>query len=165
MELVHVVLALSAFEQLDDTEISAGPSRIVLSCSDATTVVALAARADRLSGPIGVWLEVNHDYTAQLAARDVATLSWLVVLDTVVISATSAAPQQAEVVEALLSDDEVTIVNEVASVVGAYNRPAPPRPIDVWSFDGATLRRDGRALVAHSTEPRWDGVATTYGRS
>jgi|GEM_PF-224110 len=163
MDLVHLVLTLAALEELDLASLAEAPERTVLSCSDATTVVALAAQADRLVGPIGVWLAVDGDYRAQLAARDVATLSWLVELDTVVIGAPSAARQHARIVEALLSDDEVTIVNDVATVRGAYNRPSPPRDVQVWSSDGAELHRGARSLVAHSTVPRWGGVATTYG--
>ena len=163
MDLVHVVLSLAALEELDVAKLVSATSRTVVTCDDATTVVALAAQADRLVGPIGVWLAVDGDYPAQLAARDVATLSWLIDLDTVVIGAASAADQHAQVVEALLSDDEVTIENDVATVVGAFNRPAPPREVRVWSCDGAELRRGDQTLVAYSTAPRWGGVATSYG--
>jgi hypothetical protein len=162
MELVHLRLEQAALADLDDLDTERGTLRIVVSCSDATTVVAVAAHADHLDGPIGVWLEVDDGYPAQLCARDVATLSWLVHLDVVVVAAASLASQHAQVVEALLSDDEVTIHNDVANVVGAYNRPAPPRPVEVWSFDGTELRLGTRALRALATVPRRGGLATTY---
>ena len=94
-----------------------------------------------------------------MAARDVATLSWLIALDTVVVSAPSPAPS-AEVLEALLSDDEVNIVNDVATIAAAYNRPAPPNPIAVWHWDGSALRHRDEILREASTES-FDGFAET----
>ena len=88
-----------------------------------------------------------------MAGRDVATLSWLVPLDTVVVSAASA-EGSAQVVEALLTNDEVNFTNGVATLVGAFNRPAPPAPIAVWSWDGALLRHGDEALREVSVDVR-----------
>jgi len=51
---------------------------VVVSVLDADTIITLGSLHDRLTSPIGVWLELSEDYSAQMAARDVATLSWLV---------------------------------------------------------------------------------------
>ena len=79
-----------------------------------------------MTRPLGVWLVLSEDYSAQIAARDVATLSWLIALDTVVVSARVDRSPAREVLEALLTNDEVNLTNDVATLVGAYNRPAPP---------------------------------------
>jgi hypothetical protein len=96
-----------------------------------------------------------------MAARDVATLSWLVPLDTVVVSSESA-ESSAQVLEALLTNDEVNFTNGVATLVGAYNRPAPPAPIAVWRWDGAVLRHGDEVLRGVSSASREPGDATTY---
>src|SRR5580704_15726135 len=92
---------------------------VVVSVTDADTITALGSLHDQLTRPVGVWLELSEDYTAQMAARDVATLSWLIPLDTVVLSELSTRPN-AQVLEALLTNDEVNFSNEVATLVGAY---------------------------------------------
>ncbi|MFZ1062544.1 MAG: hypothetical protein WAN30_03645 [Acidimicrobiales bacterium] len=120
-------------------------SPVVLSVSDADTVIVVAALNDRWRSPIGVWLEVGDGYSASLCARDVKTLSWMVDLEHVVVSA-SEASEHARIVAAMLTDDEVNIVTPVAAIRGAFNRPAPPRALRVWSFDGATLRSDHEQL-------------------
>ena len=58
---------------------------VIVSVIDADTIVALSSLHDELKDPIGVWLELSADYPAQMAARDVKTLSWLATLDTVVV--------------------------------------------------------------------------------
>jgi hypothetical protein len=123
---------------------------VVLECSDADTVMAAATLGPELDRPIGVWLEVTPGYTAALCARDVATLSWLMDLEHVVIAASEKSRSHAEVVEALLTNDEVNFTNDVAGIAHAYNRPAPPKPITVWSFDGASVHRGKTELVASS---------------
>ena len=149
------------FDDLDALVGHATTSHVVVSLRDADTIIALGSLHDRLTQPLGVWLDISEDYSAQLAARDVATLSWLVPLDTVVVSSTRA-EASAQVLEALLSDDEVNIANDVATIVGAYNRPAPPRPIAVWRFDGSTLRHGDEILREASTESSDVGDVTTF---
>ena len=134
---------------------------VVVSITDADTIIALGSLHDRLQRPIGVWLELSEDYSAQMAARDVATLSWLIPLDTVVVSALTA-EASAQVLEALLTNDEVNFSNGVATLVGAYNRPAPPTPVAVWSFDGTHLRRGDEVLREASSEASGVGDVTTY---
>ena len=68
----------------------------------------------------------------------------------------------AEVLEALLTNDEVNFANGVATIVGAYNRPAPPSPIAVWSWDGTNLRNGDRVLQLASSETTELGDSTTY---
>jgi len=74
------------FEDLDALVALAQDQHVVVSVLDADTIITLGSLHDRLTSPIGVWLELSEDYSAQMAARDVATLSWLVPLDTVVVS-------------------------------------------------------------------------------
>ena len=149
------------FDSLDDAAHYANDHHVVVSTVDADTIVALGSLHDRLTNPIGVWLELSENYSAQMAARDVATLSWIVPLDTVVVS--GASPEaSAQVLDVLLTDDEVNFTNGVATLVGAYNRPAPPNPIAVWSCDGSLLRRGDDVLREASMESSALGDATTY---
>jgi hypothetical protein len=67
-------------------------------------------------------------------------------IDHVVIEAANEARAHADVVTAMLSDDEVTLANSVANITAAYNRPAPPRPVCVWSVEGDTLVHGLRVL-------------------
>ncbi|HUX04792.1 MAG TPA: hypothetical protein VMV53_07825 [Acidimicrobiales bacterium] len=152
----------SSLGRLDAIDRYVGESRVpvVLSCADADTVmVAAALRAQH--PPAGVWLEVSEDYLAQLAARDVSTLAWLVNLDHVVVAGEHARAQ-AEVVRALLGDHEVNFANEVAALRGAYNRPAPPHAITVWSFDGEELATPGAALHLASRREVSSGVVSDF---
>ena len=131
MEMTHVVLSLADLVRLDTR--SGGP--VVASLIDGDVVVALGAR-ERSLGPLGPWLSVGPDYPASMAARDIATLSWIADFDHVVIAGERAS-EQATVVRAMLTDDEVNLASDVLTLRGAYNRPAPPRPITVWySLDG-----------------------------
>ena len=138
----------------------AGP--VVLWCSDANSVMAAATLSGLLDRPIGVWVEVSADYGAALAARDVATLSWLIDLEHVVVEAQHQATSHAEVLEALLTNDEVDFTNDVARIAGAYNRPAPPKPITVWSFDGDCLRSGATTLVEFSGAQFDEVTLTTF---
>jgi hypothetical protein len=149
------------FDALDDLVAHANAQHVVVNVRDADPIITLGSLHDRLTRPVGVWLELSPDYSAQMAARDVATLSWLIPLDTVVVSSATA-QSSAQVLEALLTDDEVNFTNGAATLVGAYNRPAPPRPIAVWRFDGTTLRRDDDVLRATSTATGVAGDATTF---
>lgn len=161
MELARLSTPLADFDRVQRV-LEARSGTVVVRCTDAPTVVAVAARADTWSTPVGVWLEVTPDYRAALGARDVATLSWLLELTDVVVSAASKAPAHASVLEALLSDDEVNVNSEVAVLRHAYNRPAPPRAITVWSWDGVALRRGRKAWVEHTTVETDAGALTTF---
>ncbi len=124
---------------------------VALRVRDADSVIALASVAGRWSGSWGVWLRADQGYGAGLIARDVKTLSTLLELDHVVIDADANAAAYAEVVRALLSDEEVTIHNAVARITRARNRPAPPRPVSVWSRQGDSLRDGGRRELVRET--------------
>ena len=129
--MTHVVLSVRDLVGLD----TRGGGPVVASLIEGDVVVALGAR-DRTLGPLGPWLSLGEDYPASMAARDIATLSWLADFDHVVIAGERAS-EQAAVVRAMLTDDEVNLASDVLSLRGAYNRPAPPRPITVWyAFDG-----------------------------
>lgn len=119
---------------------------LVIRVSDADTVTVLAGVSAEWAGSWGVWLRASEDYPAALIARDVKTLAALMEIDHVVIEAANDASAHAEVVTALLGDDEVTLHNAVATITGAYNRPAPPRPVCVWSVEGDTLVHAQRTL-------------------
>jgi hypothetical protein len=160
MELVHLSTSLVHFEGVA-AFVNAQPSPVLVSLTDANTVVAVAALKDQWRCAMGVWLEVDEGYVASICARDVKSLSWLIELDHVVISAPNARAQ-AQVVTAMLTNDEVNFVNEVAVIRGAFNRPAPPHPVRVWSFDGATLASDGDELHATSSSNLEVGSVTTY---
>jgi len=111
------------FEDLDALVALAQDQHVVVSVLDADTIITLGSLHDRLTSPIGVWLELSEDYSAQMAARDVATLSWLVPLDTVVVSSESA-ESSAQVLEALLTNDEVNFTT--ASL--RWSAPTTDRP-------------------------------------
>ena len=149
------------FVALDALVKEANSRHVVVALTDADPIVTLGSLHDRLTKPLGVWLELSEDYSDPMAGRDVATLSWLVPLDTVVVSAASA-EGSAQVVEALLTNDEVNFTNGVATLVGAYNRPAPPAPIAVWSWDGALLRHGDEVLREASSASSPDFDETTY---
>jgi hypothetical protein len=136
MELVRLVAALADREAVVRF---AQERSLLFRCADADTVLVAASMSGRLTNPFGVWLVVGELYPAQLAARDVATLAALVPLRNVVIEASSLSSEHADVVRALLTNDEVNFANTVVSLVGAYNRPAPPSPLTVWSYDGTRL--------------------------
>ena len=134
-------------------------SGVILLAGDAPPLV-LAS----LSGggcPRGIWLRVDEDYPAALAARDVATCSWLTTLEHVVIEGENAAAQAA-VVAALLTNDEVNFANEAATLRGAYNRPAPPRPITVWHATGETLVAGETRLTLAGRRDSAAGELTDY---
>jgi hypothetical protein len=161
MTLVRLDVRFVALDALVD---EVKRRHVVVAISDADTVVTVGSLHDRLTKPLGIWLELSADYSAQMAARDVATLSWLVPLDTVIVSAASAASAvaSAQVLEALLTNDEVNFTNGVATLVGAYNRPAPPAAIAVWSWDGALLRHRDEALREASSVSGRDFDETSY---
>jgi hypothetical protein len=149
------------FEDLDELVRYANVQSVVVSIVDADTIVTLASRHDQVTRPVGVWLELSDDYPPQMAARDVKTLSWLVPLECVVVGGPHA-EARARVLEALLSDDEVNFTNAAATLVGAYNRPKPPRPVAVWSWDGAILQYGDDVLREASSQTNELGESTTY---
>ncbi len=120
---------------------------LVWRCRDADTAVAAAALAeDRRHHHLGLWLEVGEGYPAALAARDVKTVAALVGLEHVVVEADHHALAHAEVVAALLGDGPVELVNEVATIADAYNRPAPREPVRVWAYEAGRLVGGGESL-------------------
>jgi hypothetical protein len=134
-------------------ELSALASRprvndVVLRVHGGDPVVLLAAHGPDWPGEWGIWLEASEGYPAALIARDVKTLSHLMHLGAVVVDASSNAAQHAEVVRRLLSDDTVDLSNDVATLSGAVNRPAPPRPVRVWHVTDEGLCRDAEVLRA-----------------
>ena len=158
MALVRLAVRLG---DLDALAQYANAHRVVVTVRDADTIIALGSLHDSLERPIGVWLGLSEDYSPQMAARDVATLSWLVPLDTVVVSSPGV-EARAQVLEALLTDDEVNFTNDVATLVGAYNRPAPPRPVTVWRWDGTLLRHGDEVLREASSESVGAFQTTTF---
>jgi hypothetical protein len=150
MELVRLVAPLARRDAL--IELSK-ESMTLFRCSDADTVIAISSLRDQLTGEVGVWLKVGTDYPAQLCARDVKTLSLLVDLRHVVIEAHSQSALHADIVRALLTNDEVNFENELATIEGAYNRPAPPAPLTVWSYEDETLTSERVALYVVRVEP------------
>jgi len=135
---------------------------VLFRCSDADTVITTASLARELSAPIGVWLFIHEGYRAQLAARDVATLSSLVRLGHVVVEAEEYADAHADVLRALLTNEEVNFANDVAVLSGAYNRPAPPTPITVWSSRGDSLVSEGVVLTQRRVESTDEGDFTYF---
>jgi hypothetical protein len=134
---------------------------VVLHVEDANSVIGVASLKDDLHRGLGIWLEVSKDYPASLAARDVKTLSWLVELSDVVVSGSNAS-SNARVLEALLSDDEVSIVTDDAVITKAYNRPAPPRLIRVWHADGASLVSGEQVVTIIATRTSDAGELTYF---
>lgn len=161
MDLVRLDTTLEAMD-LVPALAAALEGRLVLRCTDGDAVMAAAALAGRWSVPLGIWLEVASGYPAAMAARDAATLSRLVDLDTVVVAAAERAASHAEVVRALLGATPVDFDNEVAHLRGAYNRPSPPRDVTVWSFEGARLRCGGDVLDEGDAAPTPAGPVTRY---
>jgi hypothetical protein len=155
MELVHLVVPL---ERRADAIALSHECTILFQCADGDTVMAMASLSGDL-GACGVWLDVSTDYPAQMVARDVKTLSTLVPLRHVVVES-SRAEEHADVVRALLTNDEVNFTNDVATIRGAYNRPVPPHPITVWHYDGK-LRSD-RDVLRPTRVGKSNGVELTY---
>jgi hypothetical protein len=160
MELVRLVADLA---QRDAVVRLANERTVLFRCADADTTIVAASMSGRLTQSLGVWLVVGEPYPAQLAARDVATLAALVPLGHVVIDASSLSREHADVVRALLTNDEVNFTNAVVSLMGAFNRPAPPSPITVWSYDGERLFSGERVLSPGRVEASDAGELTYFG--
>ncbi|MGH9020170.1 MAG: hypothetical protein ACRDV0_04035 [Acidimicrobiales bacterium] len=131
---------------------------VALRLLDGDAMVAAAASDGAVRS---VWVVASDQYPAAIIARDVKTLAALVDLGDVVVEGADA-PAHAEVVAALLSDDEVSFANDVATISHAYNRPAPARPVAVWSFDGVALRHGDASLRVTSTVPVPSGTLTLF---
>jgi hypothetical protein len=135
MRLVRVVASRASRNALAEFR----DTTPVFRCNDADTAIVLGSWSDELTSDVGVWLRVTEGYSAQIVARDVRTLSVLTNLRHVVIEAADRASEHADVVRVLLSGDEVNFSNSVATLTHAFSRPAPPRPLIVWSYDNAEL--------------------------
>jgi len=159
MELVHLVATRS---QRDQVVRMANEHLVLFQCADADTVLVAASFADRVRQHFGVWLEVTSAYPAQLAARDVATLAAIVPLRHVVVEAGENVTQHADVLRALLTNDEVNFSNDVATISGAYNRPAPPTPVTVWSYDDQRLVSGDDELSERGVEESDAGELTYF---
>jgi len=146
MQLARLDVSWADLEDLP-VLVSEDDRPLVIRVLDADTVTIVAGVSADWSGSWGVWLEASEDYSAGLIARDVKTLSTLMEIDHVVVDAARDAAAHADVVAALLTNGEVTLHNAVANITGAYNRPAPPRPITVWSVEGDVLRHGQRLLT------------------
>ena len=160
MELLHLATMLERVEHVAGF-VADQNATVVLSCENANVIIVAAALETMWAAPIGVWLEVGSGYAASLAARDVATLSWLVPLDHVVVHGPDAR-EQAQILETLLTNEQVTIANDVATIKGAYNRPAPPRAVRVWHVDAQDLYAGDEQLRALGTRNTPAGACTTY---
>lgn len=140
----------------EETARLARSNHVVIRCRDVDTVLAVASWRTTIEDDVGVWLIIDEGYPAQLAARDVKTLAAIVPLTRVVIEAASMVDQHADVVVAMLTNDEVNLSNEVVELRGAYNRPAPPRPIEVWRYrDGGVTLAERTLDVARSETLEW----------
>ena len=92
---------------------------VCVSLRGGSTSTMLGAVANELRGPIGVWLDVSEQYPASIGARDVKTLAQLCHVDCVVVASNDQkARQHAQIVEALLSGERVTLGNDVAVLDG-----------------------------------------------
>lgn len=134
----------------------------VLDVTNGDAVMMLAALGPTLDVTLGLWLRVDEQRPAVLAARDLATLTHLVDVGLVVIEASERAEAQADVVRALFSADEVNFANEITTIRGAYNRPAPARPLEVASSDGLMLYRGGVVYAREVQVPHAWGEIVTY---
>lgn len=159
MELVR---AETSLEQLGGVLALSDESTLLFRILDADTVIALASKSSAFTSPIGVWLEATTQYPAQLIARDVSTLAALVPIHHAVIEATSLASEHANVVRALLTNEEVNFENDVATLRGAYNRPAPPTPVTVWHADGESIVSEETTLRIRLVENRAEAALTYF---
>ena len=159
MALRRCVVSL---ESLDDACADFEPGDLLDVVNGDATMV-LAARGVTSEVELGLWLRVDEQRPAALAARDLATLSHLVHFGVVVIAASSDSRAQADVVRALLSADEVNFSNEVTTLRGAYNRPAPAWTLEVASSDGASIFCGNQCWGLQARDARPWGEIVSYG--
>jgi hypothetical protein len=89
--------------------------------------------------PPAIVMNPSEEYSAALCARDLATMAHLGPLSTVVIVGT---PEAAAMIDALLTGDAITMSNSAGTLISAYNRPPPPRPLTIFvSVDGERVSR------------------------
>ncbi|MDE3044619.1 MAG: hypothetical protein KGJ10_07310 [Acidobacteriota bacterium] len=124
-----------------------------------------AAWAETWVPGVGLWMLVDDEHPASLVARDVATLSYLVDLGPLVIEASRRATAHAQIVRALLTNDEVNFANDVATLVAAYNRPAPRVALRVGSCERDVVTLDAERLALRRRAPlgERDAEVWTYG--
>jgi hypothetical protein len=134
----------------------------VFRCNDADTAIVLGSWSEALTGEVGVWLRVTDAYRAQIAARDVRTLSVLMNLRHVVIEAADRASEHADVVRVLLSGEEANLSNSVATLTHAFSRPAPPRLLTVWSYENGELTSSEGTLREGSRGATSDAELTYF---
>jgi hypothetical protein len=134
----------------------------VFRCDDADTAIVLGSWSDALTSEVGVWLRVTDGYSAQIVARDVRTLSVLTNLRHVVIEAADRANEHADVVRLLLSGEEVNFSNSVATLTHAFSRPAPPRPLTVWSYEDTELTSPEGTLREMPRDAPGDAALTYF---
>ena len=145
MVIAHLSTTLEKRDLLADF-VTSQSCTVALSFDDVDTIVGVASLKDRWQGPLGVWLRIGPDYSASIAARDVKTLSWIVELTDVIIHGGHDVKHHSAIVQALLGDDEVNLKNQVASIRHAFNRPAPPRALKIWSWNGSELAHGDEVL-------------------
>jgi hypothetical protein len=158
MRLARVVASRASSRALTDTA-AATP---VFRCNDADTAIVLGSWSDAVEGEVGVWLRVSDGYRAQIVARDVRTLSVLMNLRHVVVEAADRADEHADVVRVLLSGEEVSFSNSVATLTHAFSRPAPPRPLTVWSYENGELTCPAGSLRAVPRDAAADEALTYF---
>jgi len=89
--------------------------------------------------PAAIVVIPTQEYLPALCARDLATMAHLGPLSTVVIVGT---PEAADMIDALLTGDAITMSNAAGKLTSAYNRPPPPRPLTIFvSVDGERVSR------------------------
>jgi hypothetical protein len=158
MRLVRVVASRTSSSALKGF----GDTTPVFRCNDGDTAITVGAWSDTLTAEIGVWLRVSEGYRAQIAARDVRTLSVLTNVRHVVIEAADRADEHAEIVRVLLSGEEANFSNAVATLTHAYSRPAPPRTLTVWSYDNSELASPEGTLREVPRETGADAALTHF---
>jgi len=158
MRLVRVVASRTPRRTLSEFA-DATP---VFRCNDADTAIVLGSWSDALTSEVGVWLRVSDGYRAQIAARDVRTLSVLTNLRHVVIEAADRPSEHADVVRVLLRGEETNFSNSVATLTHAFSRPAPPRPLTVWSYVHAQLTSPEGTLREVPREAPGDAELTYF---
>ena len=160
MALTRLEGSLATRRDIGDV-VASTPGVVALGGESPELLLAFVAAQDDARAPRGLWLRVDEDYPASLAARDVATLAWLTDLSDVVIESANA-PAHAAVVEALLTNDEVNFVNDVVTLRGAYNRPAPPRAVRVWYASHNEIISADQRLVERGRRESVAGELTDY---
>jgi hypothetical protein len=159
MRLVRVVASRTSRRALSEFDDALTP---LFHCADGDTAIVLASWSGQLTREVGVWLEVGRDYPAQIAARDVRTLSVLADLRHVVIAAPGRSREHADIVRALLTGEETTVANSVATLRQAISRPVPPRPLSVWNYDDDELTSGDVTLRVVQREVSDDAELTYF---